>query len=74
MTIFANGAEQAALVGGWRDSFAQCGRDMAGTGLDPAWFGTSVTAADFEDVVGHRAGFPSESGKPATRSGSSMHP
>ena len=50
VAIFANGAEQPALVGAWRDSFAQCRRDMAGAGLDPAWFGTSVTAADFEDV------------------------
>lgn len=50
VAIFANGADQAALVKAWRDSFAQCRRDMAGAGLDPAWFGTSVTTADFEDV------------------------
>ena len=50
IAIFAAGAEEAALVRAWRDSFAQCRRDMAAAGLDPAWFGTPVTAADFEDV------------------------
>ena len=50
VAIFAAGADQPALVRAWRDSFTQCRRDMAAAGLDPAWFGTPVTAADFEDV------------------------
>ena len=50
VALFASGAEDRTLVRAWRASFGQCRRDMAADGLDPAWFGTRVTAADFEDV------------------------
>ncbi len=50
LAIFAAGAEQGALVRAWRASYGACRQQMAADGLQPEWFGTQVTAADFEAV------------------------
>ncbi len=50
LAIFAAGSEQQALVQAWRESYGACRQEMAADGLQPEWFGTQVTAADFEDV------------------------
>jgi pimeloyl-ACP methyl ester carboxylesterase len=50
LAIFAAGAEQGALVRAWRESYDACRQQMAAEGLQPEWFGTQITAADFEAV------------------------
>jgi len=50
LAIFAGGSEQQALVRAWRESYGACRQEMAADGLQPEWFGTQVTAADFEAV------------------------
>lgn len=50
LAIFAAGAEQGALVRAWRESYGACRQGMGADGLRPEWFGTQITAADFETV------------------------
>ncbi len=50
LEIFAAGVEQQALVRAWRESYGACRQQMTAADLRPEWFGTAVTAADFEAV------------------------
>ena len=50
LAIFATGPDQPDLTRAWRETYASCRRQMAVDGMRPEWFGTQITAADFEDV------------------------
>jgi pimeloyl-ACP methyl ester carboxylesterase len=53
--LVAQNLEPEAFAQAWRDSYKDCRRELTGQGLDPAWFGTNVTAEDLE-VVRHALG------------------
>ena len=48
--VFAHEANHDALVAAWRGTYSDCRRELARGGIDPAWFGTSVTVRDMEVV------------------------
>ena len=50
LAIFAAGSEQPDMVRAWRQTYGSCRMQMTVDGLRPEWFGTQVTAADFEAV------------------------
>jgi pimeloyl-ACP methyl ester carboxylesterase len=55
--VFAHETTPDALLAAWHDTYSHCRRELARDGIDPAWFGTSVTARDL-DVVRRALGIP----------------
>jgi pimeloyl-ACP methyl ester carboxylesterase len=48
--VFAHEARPDALQAAWRGTYGNCRRELERDGIDPAWFGTSVTVRDLENV------------------------
>ncbi len=50
LAVFAHGGRPEELLAAWQGTYRDCRRELARDGIDPAWFGTSVTVRDLETV------------------------
>ncbi|HET6237925.1 MAG TPA: alpha/beta fold hydrolase [Acetobacteraceae bacterium] len=48
LTAFAQGGSTDVVMTAWRGTYMDCRRNLVQQGIDPAWFGTSVTVRDIE--------------------------
>jgi pimeloyl-ACP methyl ester carboxylesterase len=55
--VFAQEGSPEDILAAWRSTYADCRRQLARNGIDPAWFGTSVTVRDLE-IVRRALGVP----------------
>jgi pimeloyl-ACP methyl ester carboxylesterase len=57
LAVFAHADSPGKILAAWRDIYRDCRRELARNGIDPAWFGTSVTVRDLE-IVRRALGVP----------------
>ncbi len=55
--VVAHASSPAEILTAWRGTYLKCRDELARDGIDPAWFGTSVTVRDIE-VVRQALGVP----------------
>jgi pimeloyl-ACP methyl ester carboxylesterase len=55
--VFAHEGSPDDILAAWRGTYSDCRRQLARNGIDPAWFGTSVTVRDLE-IVRRTLGVP----------------
>jgi pimeloyl-ACP methyl ester carboxylesterase len=48
--VFAHEGSPDETLAAWRGTYSDCQRELARDGIDPVWFGTSVTVRDLEIV------------------------